>query len=418
MERVTLTLKSVRTLPAPATGRTYYGDTKTKRLAVCVTSAGSRTFYRVGRVNGKPERIRLGTIDDLSVEQARKACDEITGKAAAGNDPVAERRGRTRPMAELWEWYLAHHSQARKRTWKKDESRWRRELAGWANRPIVSITIEDVQRRVSEVGAARGPFAGNKVRELLRHLFAVAISIGWAKANPVIGVKRFKVQPRERFLQPGEVERFFHWLDKSSSEPFRDLVRLCIFTGARRGNVAAMRWDHVDLESALWSMPGAATKTNEPIVVVLAPPAVDVLRRRLAAAAPDARFVFPSKAASGFYSWPRESWDTLLVRAGFAKSKPVTRTVYGKPRQKREVYDRQLRLHDLRRTLGSWQASNMVPLNIIGKSLGHRSLASTQIYARLQLAPVRQAVEQAAADIVAAAAKKTPGDAEKKPKPL
>jgi integrase len=71
-----------------------------------------------------------------------------------------------------------------------------------------------------------------------------------------------------------------------------------------------------------------------------------------------------------------------------------------------------LRIHDLRRTLGSWQAAAGVPLHTIGKSLGHRNLATTQIYSRLDLDPVRQAVETATSAMLAAGrTKSNPGSA-------
>jgi integrase len=54
-----------------------------------------------------------------------------------------------------------------------------------------------------------------------------------------------------------------------------------------------------------------------------------------------------------------------------------------------------LRIHDLRRTLGSWQAINGESLSVIGKSLGHKNIATTAIYARLQLDPVRASMEKA-----------------------
>ncbi|MCA3269505.1 MAG: recombinase XerD, partial [Thalassospira sp.] len=54
-----------------------------------------------------------------------------------------------------------------------------------------------------------------------------------------------------------------------------------------------------------------------------------------------------------------------------------------------------LRIHDLRRSLGSWQASTGASGYIIGKSLGHKSQQATQIYARLNLDPVRESVERA-----------------------
>ncbi len=60
-----------------------------------------------------------------------------------------------------------------------------------------------------------------------------------------------------------------------------------------------------------------------------------------------------------------------------------------------DVRIKNLRLHDLRRTLGSWQAKTGTSLAIIGKSLNHKSLATTLIYARLHLDPVRAAVNTA-----------------------
>ena len=54
-----------------------------------------------------------------------------------------------------------------------------------------------------------------------------------------------------------------------------------------------------------------------------------------------------------------------------------------------------LRLHDLRRTLASYMAMDNQSLQIIGKALGHKSVASTQIYSRLMNDPVRKAMESA-----------------------
>jgi integrase len=61
-----------------------------------------------------------------------------------------------------------------------------------------------------------------------------------------------------------------------------------------------------------------------------------------------------------------------------------------------------LRIHDLRRTLGSWQAITGASLAIIGKSLGHKSVDATLIYARLSADPVRESVERATAAMIAA----------------
>jgi integrase len=69
-----------------------------------------------------------------------------------------------------------------------------------------------------------------------------------------------------------------------------------------------------------------------------------------------------------------------------------------------------LRIHDLRRTLGSWQAKTGASLAIIGKSLNHKNTATTAIYARLDLDPVRASMERATAAMLTAAGLKKPAE--------
>ncbi|MBS1955263.1 MAG: tyrosine-type recombinase/integrase [Cyanobacteria bacterium SZAS-4] len=64
-------------------------------------------------------------------------------------------------------------------------------------------------------------------------------------------------------------------------------------------------------------------------------------------------------------------------------------------RIKRRARIDDVHLHDLRRTLGSWQAATGASLHVIGKTLNHKDSNTTAIYARLNLDPVRQAMENA-----------------------
>ena len=58
---------------------------------------------------------------------------------------------------------------------------------------------------------------------------------------------------------------------------------------------------------------------------------------------------------------------------------------------------RDLHIHDLRRTLDSWLASSGTSLPIIGRVLNHKTPEATKVYARLMVAPVRNAMEEATA---------------------
>jgi integrase len=105
--------------------------------------------------------------------------------------------------------------------------------------------------------------------------------------------------------------------------------------------------------------------------VALSPIVLRLLENRKATSTGE--WVFPGRGRTGHLVEPKSAWKRILKRAGL----------------------QDLRLHDLRRTLGSWQAATGASLPIIGKTLGHKSLSTTQIYARLNLDPVRLAVNTA-----------------------
>ena len=89
---------------------------------------------------------------------------------------------------------------------------------------------------------------------------------------------------------------------------------------------------------------------------------------------------FPVRAGPGHLAEPKKGWQRILARAAIAD----------------------LRIHDLRRTLGSWQAKQGASLAIIGKSLSHKNQNTTAIYARLDLDPVRDSVNTATTAMMAA----------------
>jgi integrase len=70
-----------------------------------------------------------------------------------------------------------------------------------------------------------------------------------------------------------------------------------------------------------------------------------------------------------------------------------------------------LRIHDLRRTLGSWQAKTGASLVIIGKRLNHKDPSVTAIYSRLDLDPVRESVGRATSAMLTAAGLKSDAEA-------
>ncbi len=359
-------------------------DAKQAHLAFVLSSTGAARFQFYRWVNGRPRRLSLGPFPAVTVEQARREVMRLDAEVAAGGNPADDRR-RAREEAtlgELFDAYLERYAKPRKRSWKQDVWTFNRHLKPLARLKASAVSREDVERLHARIGRENGHVAANRAVALVSTIYnRTAPDLD----NPTKGIQRFRERSRDRFLDAAEVKAFFAAL-LEVAPVWRDVFFVGLLTGARQANVLGMRWDDLALDRGLWHIPPDDAKAGEPMIVVLTEPVVAVLRRR-AEGNGESGWVFPSTASqSGHLESPRRPWRKVLERAGFI-AEDGSATVH---------------LHDLRRTLGSWQAMAGSPLTVIGKSLGHRSLTATAVYARIDTGPVRESVSAANQALLAA----------------
>ena len=70
--RLNFTKRELDWLTLPSEGVAYFYDTDTKGLAICVGKTGRKSFLLYRRIQGKPERIKIGRYPDVTIDQARK----------------------------------------------------------------------------------------------------------------------------------------------------------------------------------------------------------------------------------------------------------------------------------------------------------------------------------------------------------
>lgn len=437
-KRLNLTKAAIDAFPPAAKGkRAYYYDTKAKGLAVAVTDQGTKSFVVYRWIDGRPERITLGRYarangTGLTIEQARKAAADANLSIAKGENP-AERKRVSRgemTLAGLFTEYMSRHAEVHNRRPDKAKSNYRLYLAAWAPRKLSHISKADVHALHAKLGREKGKVTANIAIRLLRAMFNKAIEWDlWDKPNPAKGVKLFTESSRERFLQPDELPRFFRALADEPNETIRDYLLMSLLTGARRANVLAMRWDEVSLERGEWRIP--TTKSGKPHTVPLLGEAVDILNRRQPKEHDDEKpYVFGGPGERGHLIEPKKGWRRVLDRAELyqltdwiaeeegwtheqrdlaradtdnrkaLKEARAAVKALGKDPGAARIQD--LRIHDLRRTLGSWQAATGASLPMIGRTLAHKNVSTTAIYARLNLDPVRESMQKAATAMMAA----------------
>jgi integrase len=391
--------------------RHYFYDSQVRGLALAVDPTGRKTFILYRKVKGRPERVKIGTFPDMSIEGARTQAQGMNVVIAQGGNPAEERRAVRAEMTlqELFDTWLLLYAKERKRTWKNDQWMFERYLHGWRFKKLSSIRRQDVVGLKDRIGAEHGKYTANRLVELLSSMFNRARDDwGYEGLNPAEKIRPFKERKRSRFIDGNELPAFFKSLAKEENGTIRDYILVSLLTGGRRGNVESMRWDEIDWTRSEWHISAEKAKSDEPITVVLTPAVVEILARRkaesLKASAEEqsepSEWVFHGVGKTGHLVEPKSAWKRILERARNIEREDWLQANKGKTEKDFADYKpvpsfTDLRLHDLRRTLGSWQAATGASLPIIGKSLGHSSLQATQIYARLNLDPVRDSVMRA-----------------------
>ena len=336
--------------------------------------SGKRSFVLSYRVNTRKRLLTLGAYGALTLDQARKLARRELARVETGNaDPLEERQKATRgaTVADLCTAYMERHGNAKK-------------------------SGGDDQRRID--------------RDILpawRNLKAAAIN-----------------------AEPNQSARFGLWL--------------YLLTGARKSEILKARWDDVDETRGILRL--ADTKAGGTHYIPLSGAALALLREiprqhgnpyilpgsgpRGATAEAKANMAAPLvnitkpwdrvRTAATLASWRQEPEvaaliDRLTEARAATKSKHAAKDRTPSPTLAEirkaaaaEALDLppaidDVRLHDLRRTVGSWLAQAGNSLHLIGRVLNHSNASTTQVYARFGEDTVRTALEQHGERIMGAA---------------
>ena len=367
--------------PSPEGKRKEYHDAKTPYLILRVTDRGIKTFAVYRKFRDKAVRVTIGHYPEISIEEARAQAHEINSKIARGIDPRIKvaNSDNTIIFADLFKTYIEDYAKHHCKTWSWMQAYFRRYMTNIASKPTHMIGAKDLQELHTAIAQKHGKTTANRTIEIIRAVFNRAIKWDLCSSNPASKVTLFRLKSRARFLESHEFPDFLDALEECSSSTIRDLLRILLYTPARSSNVMKMRWEHINFERETWYIP--ETKNGEPQTIPLVDEAMEILTRRFESKTNE--WVFPGHSANGHITRPHRTWKRILDKAGI----------------------KDMRIHDLRRTHGSWQAATGASLLVIGKTLNHKDSRATSVYAQLNLDPVRQAMSTAVKSMLAAGAR-------------
>ena len=268
-------------------------DADVPGFGVRVSEIGQRTFILIARYPGSsnPTRRALGEYPALSLTKARERAREWRELIRKGVDPKAEEerlrrielRKQATTFAAVAEDFIQWHVKGQRKA-KDTEREMRKELiTAWGERPIASITREDVVGLVEAVARRPAPYLAHHVLGHARSLFNWAINRGTyglesspcdrVRPTSLIGAK----QPRQRVLSDAELVAVWNG-SETLGYPFGHLYQLLLLTGARRSEVGGARWGEFDLKKKLWTIPPERFKSNASHLVPLSDAALVIIK--------------------------------------------------------------------------------------------------------------------------------------------
>jgi len=392
-----LTERFVKTAQPDPARNIIMRDDEVIGFGLRVTTAGAKAFVLSYVIAGRERRITIGAWPDWSVVAAREKARELKRRIDSGDDPLAERQAvRAAPtVRDLIDRYIAEHVPTLSERNGKDQTSMLRKLVEpeWGSRKVADITEADVSKLLAKIAAGRArprkeqpkhkrrvalakarptPIRANRVGEVLRKMFNLAVK-PWKMRddNPAATFHRNVENEREVFLTLDQIGRLASAIDAHENQRAADVVRFILLTGARKGEARTARPDQFNLDLAIWTKKASTTKQKKMHRVPLSRAAVAFVRARLAALPADAEWLFPGDVEGRPIEDIRRFWADIQKAAGLEG----------------------VRVHDLRHTFASLLVSGGMSLPMIGKLLGHSSPKTTQRYAHLLDDPVRQGAD-------------------------
>jgi integrase len=299
-----------------------------------VRAGGSATWIFQYRQGSKQRRLSLGQVSAISPFDARETASKLHAKVRLGEDPAGQKiESRTRAaetFGAILQPYLAEKKAGlKRRSYEEVERHLLKHAKPLHGLQLTAITLRGAAALLTELAANNGPNLANSVRASLSALFSWTMTKGLADRNPIIDTQPADTKgARDRVLSDDELRSIWNSL---GNDAYSDIVRLLTLTGQRRGEVGSLKWNEINFDKAVISLPPERTKNSRPHDIPLSGAALSILKARPCLAGRD--YVFAS-GAHGYRGWAN---NKIALDANVASKGAIS----------------PWRLHDLRRTVST-----------------------------------------------------------------
>lgn len=390
-EKLTKRLIDTLAYAGDGTSRDIRWDTDIPGFGIRLYPSEKKAFVLSYRQNGTKRLFTIGQYGKITLEQARVLAQKKLGEVADGQDPLLKRQATKKKhewsVSRAFDEFMKKQAKPNIKVWPEINRIFKKDiLPVLGRRPIDEVEKDDVLKIINQVMDRNCGIMANKTLAVMSIFFNWCVQRGVIKFSPTYQIKMpAKKRSRDRVLADYELKEIWQACEKTNY-PYGPMLRFLILTGQRRGEVAAMTWDQVDVEAKIWDMPREMTKSDRAHRVPLSDTAIALLNN----IPKMGEYIFSSTGDRPFenFSRARKLLDAKLKKER-AKDGQIPITPWT--------------LHDLRRTCASGMARMGISPHIVEKVLNHSSgtiRGVAAIYNRYEYADeMRDALDQWAAHI-------------------
>lgn len=354
----------------------FVWDTGLKGFGLKVTPSGSKVYliqYRLGGRGSTTKRYTVGKHGPFTPDTARDRAEKLLAKVSNGIDPAAEekaQRAQAYTVRDLCKRYLEEHVDVKNRT---STAKGFRRLVDKHVKPalgdlaVSAVTRADIAKLHHDMRAT--PRQANQALAVMSKMFHLAEVWGFRpdESNPCRKIERYKEAKRERFLSEGELATLGAVLAEREPTELPGVIngiRLLLLTGCRLGEVVGLRWDEVDLTAGALIIPEEKGKAGARVHPI---------------GAQTIAFLKELPRAGEWVLFGRDPKEPL--------SRNTMENAWRRIREKAKLDD--VRLHDLRHTVGTYAGQTGANAFLVRDKLGHKTLAMTGRYVNRDADPLR-----------------------------
>ncbi|NCT56101.1 MAG: tyrosine-type recombinase/integrase [Legionella sp.] len=358
-----------------------YEEYEGQGFGIKVSPKGTKAWIYRYKINNKTEKVSLGHYPNMSLAEAKRKFIELKELKRQNINPkqvlMPDTEDDKITVKELVNrWYTNYIAKHRKQPLQVRQIIDADIIPLLGQRIIEELEAKDITKALDAIVARGSNVHANKVLSAIKQAFNYAVSRGELKINPAIYIRARDIggveKPRERFLSLDEIKHLWLFLSEGKhgvSLQITNAIKILLLTGVRTGELRVAKWEEIDFENSLWTIPAANTKTNITMRVHL----TDLVK---------SLFMKLYHCSMGDYVISGSDGLTLISDRALPKAVNRLQERIGIPKWT---------AHDLRRTFATQlgETLNIDPV-VIEKCLGHKMPKIMATYNKNEMLPQRK----------------------------